>query len=898
MDLEERYELLEKLGSGNYATVFRARDAELGREVAIRQIHNKFLTDPRHLERYWQEAQLLASLQHPNIVTIFDLDRKQGWVILEFMQGNLRDRTAGRQMDLKSLRTMLAHALRALKYLHAQGIVHGDIKPSNLMLDARKRVKLGDFGLARRASDSEGELLKGTTKYMAPETVSDDFGEIGPASDLYSLGFSAYELMCGSNFDTLFPGLSAFGSDEQIAWMMWQAAPDRKLPAINRVLEGVPEDLQHVIQKLTNKDPKQRYRTADEALADLDIDANLTGARAALGRSDLDDSDGETDEGERTPEEKKRLYLIAGAFACSLLVSLAMLFMTGEGDSSSSTGPQAARRVGIFSELRDPETGEIIFFDDAKEGAAASLTVGKEPLVYFRNEDQNILLSDIREGDRVIIERKKIDEDRSRLSLTVDRPETSYGTLISRDPQRKMVTLTIDEGVERGEFPLRVPESAKIRINNSRSKKSLAELQVGDQIRVRHFPDLRSDNDRVVGELVVLREQEMTGYLVKIDKTDPPMLSISFGRGAGSGQPISLPLSKSANLKVSTASGEQQPITFEDLKIDDRVRIVHDVEIHELLVTPEKAQTTGVIRELTSNQIVVSPDEGDLLTLELPENCDVTVNLARAATGDLRRFDRVKVSYDDMTDPPRALAVDAKRPVLNDRWAIIIANEAFSDTSLTPAANAVRDARLLKTTLINRYAFADERAVLLIDQPLNDLKKEIERIVSLTRRGTQLIVSVAGHAYSGEDGNLYLAVRDTNSDRLADTALPLAELVEIIEGATSTDKLLFLELCSAKGGRDLQNQPSTGETLAALSPSLKTATVFASCRPDERSQEKSDGQNSVFGFCVAEAFRGAADTDKNLRLSVEELSKFLNNCVPKTAPKGVPQTPGLHIPTP
>jgi serine/threonine protein kinase len=110
-------------------------------------------------------------------------------------------------MDLKSLKTTLAHCLRALKYLHARGVLHGDLKPSNLMIDHRKRVKLGDFGLARRVSDEDGSLLKGTAKYIAPEVVSDDFGEVGPQSDLYSLGFSCYELMCGTDhFEDLFPG--------------------------------------------------------------------------------------------------------------------------------------------------------------------------------------------------------------------------------------------------------------------------------------------------------------------------------------------------------------------------------------------------------------------------------------------------------------------------------------------------------------------------------------------------------------------------------------------------------------------------------------------------------------------------------------------------------------------
>ncbi|NLF09485.1 MAG: serine/threonine protein kinase, partial [Pirellulaceae bacterium] len=262
MDGAARYEIIDTIAQGDFAAVYRARDRELGREVAIKQIHQQFLADGRQLARYWQEAQLLASLQHPNILTIYDIVRSKGWLILELMQGSLQPAAQSEGIDLDYLRGVLSDSLRALDFLHANGIVHGDIKPSNMLLDSQGRVKLGDFGLARRASNEEGSLLKGTTKYMAPELVSDRFGEAGPASDLYSLGFTAYELMCGNKFDTLFPGLSSFGRDRQIAWMMWHAAADRNLPPIGRVLEGVPPDLTRVIEHLIVKDQSKRCRSA------------------------------------------------------------------------------------------------------------------------------------------------------------------------------------------------------------------------------------------------------------------------------------------------------------------------------------------------------------------------------------------------------------------------------------------------------------------------------------------------------------------------------------------------------------------------------------------------------------------------------------------------------------
>ena len=385
MSLDTRYQILEKIGAGSFATVYRARDTELGREVAIKQLHQEFVDDPQRLERYWQEAQLLASLQHPNIVTIFDIVRERGWLVLELMQGSLAERLAGRQIDLRALRATLAHVLRALKYLHAQGIIHGDIKPGNLMIDARRRVKLADFGLACRVATADGSLLKGTTKYMAPETVSDDFGDVGPASDLYSLGFSAYDLMCGPNFEELFPGLNAKGRNQQVAWMMWHAAPDRRLPEIGRVLEGVPPDLAKVVQKLTQKDQSQRYKSADEALSDLQIDLKVVGGQTG---NDVV-SDDAPDDG------KRRTYLAAGALIFSVVMSVAVLFWP-----SGKAGPaQIQKTRGLIHQVVEDKNEFSI--QDLNSGALETFKVPRKQRIFLLNERKNILLRELKPGDHV-----------------------------------------------------------------------------------------------------------------------------------------------------------------------------------------------------------------------------------------------------------------------------------------------------------------------------------------------------------------------------------------------------------------------------------------------------------------------------------------------------------------
>ncbi len=159
-----RYELLAEIASGDFAVVYRGRDRELGREVAIKQIHQQYLNDSRTLERFWREAQLLASLEHRNIMTIYDMVRSRGWLILELMPASLQKYAQGEPLDLDLLRVVLSCSLQALQYLHANNIIHGDIKPSNLFVDKRLWVKVGDFGLARRASNEQGSMLKGTTQ--------------------------------------------------------------------------------------------------------------------------------------------------------------------------------------------------------------------------------------------------------------------------------------------------------------------------------------------------------------------------------------------------------------------------------------------------------------------------------------------------------------------------------------------------------------------------------------------------------------------------------------------------------------------------------------------------------------------------------------------------------------
>ena len=887
MDLDDRYEFLDKIGSGSYATVYRARDSELGREIAVKQIHEQYLEDPGQLERYWQEAQLLASLHHPNIVTIFDIQRDRGWLIMELMQANLAQRMAGRQMNLTSLRTTVAHVLRALKYLHSQGIVHGDIKPSNLMIDARRRIKIGDFGFARRVSNDEGSMLKGTTKYMAPEAVSDEFGDVGPASDLYSLGFCAYELMCGPNFESLFPGLDAHARNMQAAWMMWHAAPDRRLPEISRVLEGVPDDLARVIQKLCVKDQSVRYSTADEALSDLNIDVKVLKQGGA--------SDETTEPVETTDViDKKRLWIAAAAMAFSVILSVFLLLPSGD---TSMTDNEPALKIGMVKEvLADKGMIVISGIDDP---GVEEIYLGKKPRIYLLNKSDYILLRELQPNDRVEFVYKEDGKGRRKLELTVARPVTNSGTIRDIQLAQKRVEVSIEEGNRRETLMLRVPAPAKFLLNGLKTE--LHALQVGDGISFSHMAEReRKKGGRVLVNMEAFRMQETVGYVVAYDAANR-QLTYRFGQGTNS-QIRTLPIDEKCTLSLQ-GSAESGPAGFPltDLRRDDRIRFTHDSAIRKIEVTREKLKAVGVIREvlIESNQIVVTISQsGKPLTFSVSSQTEVTLSNQNVHLAELRKYDAVVINYDELSDKRLAAAtIDATRSQQADRWAIVIGVESYSDPFLSPLRYSIRNAHHLEQSLIDRYAFKKERILMLIDKDAATMRKEIVQLLDRASAQTQVILYVSSHAYVGPDNAVYLAGTDFKFDKMTDTGLPLDWLVQTMESCTAKDKLVLLDCSHSGNQKDLNSQPSTATMVRKLKTPRKSTSMIASCGDGQRGNNWPEKQLGLFAFFLAEGFGGAADVDRDLHITVQEAFHYLKKSMSAAKlPAGIKQTPVLFLP--
>jgi len=889
MESAPRYEILNTIATGDFATVFRARDRDLGREVAIKQIHQQFLNDPRQLERYWREAQLLATLQHPNILTVYDIVRPRGWLILELMRGNLQQSIQAGPLDLDLLRLVLVCGLNALNFLHANGVIHGDVKPSNMLIDPQGRVKLGDFGLARRASNEQGSLLKGTTKYMAPELVSNQFGPVGPASDLYSLGFSAYEMMCGPQFEALFPGLSTFGRDRQIAWLMWHAAPDRQLPEIARVLEGVPPDLARVIERLVVKDQSRRYQSAQDVLRDLRA-GQYGPARADDGRSGADDE----------AAKKKRLMRIGAiaAVVCSAILSLLLLLPSKPKAVEQPRESQAL--TGIVRNIYRAEAS--IAIEAHPDGRREQPAFKPNDKFYINKKEAGFL--DLKVGDEVEIEVHRDERGRKISIVHATRPETQHGRIKAVAPDSGRFTLAYDTEKGPAEQVIRVPASVKILFNGEEKLKGepvkLADLQAGDRVdKVSH---LAEEGGRYATALEVQREQVLKGIIRKVD-AEKRELTVAESAAADA-KLMTLPLASKCTVTVNDRTVlDQRALTPADLKPGDKATVTHDRQVVRVDAYRTLGQA-GVIQAVHPKALEVALEGQNKPTnFVVDQTTKITLGGETVPLGDLLPGDAVDITHDSPDAAnPRVLTVAARRSADPNRWAILIGVQNYEDPTLGRLEYPVADATVLRETLVKRDRVPPNQALLLTDESQIRLREGISSLFDRIQPNQKLIVYFAGHAYQDADKTVYLAPREFKKDQAAATGVSLQWLVDAMEQCKAKEKILLLDACNAGPGIDAQKEPSTAEMFESLrappgQAALRTVTGIASCSKGQRGWAVPARQRGLFALALSEGLAGQADKNRDSRMETTELYSYVSDAMASLAGSiQQRQTPQLFLP--
>ena len=263
--IDDRYELGEPLGSGGMGYVYLARDRLLERDVAVKLLRGQYAEDEEFVERFRREAHNAASLSHPNIVSIYDRGETGDggyYIAMEYVTGGaLSDRIdrAG-ALPAHTAAEVSSQVADALGAAHKAGLIHRDIKPHNVLVTDRGDVKVADFGIARAAEEtsiSRTSAVLGTAAYMSPEQALGK--ELGPQSDLYSLGVVLYEMLTG---DVPFTGASP------TAVSLMHVNEEPRPPA--EVAPDVPAGMNALVMKLLSKEPGQRYGSAAELVEDLD----------------------------------------------------------------------------------------------------------------------------------------------------------------------------------------------------------------------------------------------------------------------------------------------------------------------------------------------------------------------------------------------------------------------------------------------------------------------------------------------------------------------------------------------------------------------------------------------------------------------------------------------------
>jgi len=263
-----QYEIIAPLGAGGMGEVYRARDAQLGRDVAIKVLPSALATDPDRLRRFEQEARAAAALNHPNILAVYQMGTHEGapYLVSELLEGStLREQLLRGQVPVRKAVDYGIQTARGLAAAHEKGIVHRDLKPENLFVTKDGRIKILDFGLARLTNHpqvleegsptltqgTEAGVVLGTVGYMSPEQVR---GQPADArADLFALGAILYEMLTGKR---------AFHKPTAPETM--SAILNEDPPATSQIVPSVPPAMQRVVQRCLEKNPEQRFHSASD----------------------------------------------------------------------------------------------------------------------------------------------------------------------------------------------------------------------------------------------------------------------------------------------------------------------------------------------------------------------------------------------------------------------------------------------------------------------------------------------------------------------------------------------------------------------------------------------------------------------------------------------------------
>ena len=356
-----KYRVLSQIGEGAMGVVYRAQDPVLNRPVAIKVMSDAVARDDDLRERFLREAQAAGSLQHPNLITIYDFGEMDGhlYIAMEYVDGDDLDDLIDKNVPLSLGQKVdiLVDVLTGLSYAHRRGIIHRDIKPANIRIDDEGRGRIMDFGIAHVTASNMTRtgVMVGTPAYMAPEQIVG--GPVSPATDIFSVGSVMYELLTGTK---PFEG-------ETLQTIMYKIV-SQPPPEITSVVPGLPASLSTIVQRALAKEPSARYITALEMADALsttratlpDSSATSLSLRSTIEHALADENASRT----RQAKRQRAFTIAAGAIG---LLAIGLLGI-------NLLRPPGTPALGTAASPQSPSTPPIT--RDSAKGTTAQQSVG------------------------------------------------------------------------------------------------------------------------------------------------------------------------------------------------------------------------------------------------------------------------------------------------------------------------------------------------------------------------------------------------------------------------------------------------------------------------------------------------------------------------------------------
>ena len=408
--LAGRYELLERIGDGGMAIVYKARCRLLNRFVAIKILKPDFIKDVKFIENFKKESQAAASLAHPNIVNVYDVGREGNihYIVMELIEGKVLSEVIKEEAPLDYMRTIgLARQIAsALSLAHKNHIIHRDVKPLNILITRDGTAKITDFGIAKAVNTStllaSDGMVMGSVHYFSPEQARG--GYVDEKSDIYSLGIVIYEMLTGK---------VPFDGDNPVSIALMHVNDEMTPPS--SIVPGIPPRLEQIVMKATNKIQVNRFKSADEmleALSNLEYMTGMVGGSAMGGVVEKESAEEAPVEKEvkevkkeienkgakrRFKVNKMKIIAIILALICGIPASILLAsFITGAG------GGEGDNKITAIKEIAVPDVVGLTFERAEEELGKAGLQIQAGDVVISDEYDEGRVVSQSPAVDSIV----------------------------------------------------------------------------------------------------------------------------------------------------------------------------------------------------------------------------------------------------------------------------------------------------------------------------------------------------------------------------------------------------------------------------------------------------------------------------------------------------------------